>query len=354
MEKKEKAYIRIYKKLREEIVQGAFSYGMRFPSRRTMAEKEGVSTVTVDHAYELLCEEGYIEARQRSGYFVIYREGDLFDAPEYVPEGEEYSGQKESEQFPYTVFAKAVRTVLSKYGEQILLPSEGTGCLVLRRALAAYLQRSRGISVDPEQIVVGSGSEYLYSLIVQIAGRDRIYGIEDPGYARIKEIYAANGVQVDLLPLGRNGIRSDALKKTKAGVLHVTPYHSWPTMNTADASKRMEYIRWAARRDAYIVEDDYESEFTVSRKAEQTLFSLEPDNHIIYMNTFSRTIASSVRLSYMILPGRKTGEILEMIGFRSCTVSSLLQYTIAELLNNGSFERHMNRIRRMRRKGEQK
>ena len=348
--KREAEYLRIYRKLRNEIVQGAYAYGMRLPSKRATAQAEGVSPITVEHAYALLCEEGYLQARERSGCYVIYRKEELFSMPEKELAETAVSSGAQEESFPYTVFARAVRKVLADHGSQILSPTEGTGCLYLRRAIASYLLRSRNISVKPEQIVIGSGSEYLYSLVVQIAGRDCVYGIEDPSYAQIRNIYQASGAKVDPLPLTENGIDSKALQKTDAAVLHVTPYRSFPSMNTADENKLREYVQWAVQRDALIIEDDYASEFTAPGRARPTLFSMEPVYHIIYMNTFTKTIASSVRAGYMILPEQRTQEILDMISFRSCTVSSLLQYTIAEVLNNGSFERHLNRMRRMHRK----
>jgi GntR family transcriptional regulator/MocR family aminotransferase len=163
-------------------------------------------------------------------------------------------------------------------------------------------------------------------------------------------MYRANGVRCDLLKMGENGILSREIRRTPASVLHVTPYQSFPSGRSADASKRMEYIRWALDHDSYLVEDDYDSEFTLSIKAEQTLFSLEPESHVIYLNTFTRTIAPSIRISYMILPEKKTKEFLEKISFRSCTVSTLSQLVLADLINSGNFERHINRIRRRRRK----
>ena len=196
--------------------------------------------------------------------------------------------------------------------------------------------------------MIGSGAEYLYGLIVQLLGRDKVYAVENPSYEKIHEVYKANGAKIDLLNLGRDGILTSELKRTKANVLHVTPFSSFPSGVTASASKRAEYIQWAKERDGIIIEDDFESEFTVSKKSEDTLFSLSQES-IIYMNTFTKTIAPSMRVGYMVLPEKMVDVFLDKIGFYSCTVPLFEQYLIAELINNGDFERHINKVRRKRR-----
>ena len=150
------------------------------------------------------------------------------------------------------------------------------------------------MDVSPEQILIGSGAEYIYGLNVQVLGRDRLYALENPSYDKIRKVYEANGARTDLLTMGEGGIESGELSRTKASVLHVTPFNSFPSGITASASKRAEYIRWAKARGGYIIEDDFDSEFTLLSKPEDTLFSLAPDGLVIYMNTFSKTIAPSV------------------------------------------------------------
>ena len=149
--------------------------------------------------------------------------------------------------------------------------------------------------------------------------------------------------------MGNDGILTSELNKTKATILHVTPFRSYPTGITATASKRAEYISWAQSRNGIIIEDDFDSEFTISTKHVDTLYSQEPTKHVIYMNTFSKTIAPSMRISYMVLPGTLVETFIKKIGFYSCTVPVFEQYVLAELLNNGDFERHINKVRRIRR-----
>lgn len=357
------AYMQLYEQLRRDIVNGVLSYGTKLPSKRMLAEETGVSVITVEHTYSILCDEGYIESRQRSGYYVIYRESDFNTVVESMTDGYRNSrGEYHHEiehvpkrgkvkyEFPFSVLAKVMRKVLADYGEDILIKAPNQGCEELRRAISNYLVRSNGIAVRPEQIVVGSGAEYLYSLIVQLFGNQRRIALENPSYEKIRQVYEANGMVCDMLELGQNGIRTAELERTEATLLHVTPFNSFPSGITASVSKRYEYLRWAEKRGGYIIEDNYASELTVSKKNEDTVFSLAKSETVIYLNTFSETIAPSMRIGYMVLPEHLVETFEEKLGFYSCTVPVFEQYVLAELINNGDFERHINRVRRAKRK----
>ena len=343
------AYLQIYETLRNDIMAGAYACGTKLPSKRSLADRFRVSVITVEHAYALLTEEGYIQPRQRSGYFVTYRESAGASVPEQPPLRHHHR-ERPAVDFPFSVYARTMRRVLSEYGEEILVKSPNLGCWELREALAGYLQRSRHITVKPEQIVIGSGAEYLYGLIVQLLD-ETVYGIEDPSYEKIQQVYEANHVTCRLLPLGRDGVESAALDATDAKVLHITPYRSFPSGVTASAAKKREYLRWAKKTGGRIIEDDFESEFTLSRKPEETVFSLDDGETVIYLNTFSRTIAPSVRVGYMVLPPRLLAAFEEKLGFYSCTVPAYEQYVLADFIAAGDFERHLSRIRRKNRKG---
>lgn len=348
-------YIRIYERIREEIMQGVYAYGGKLPSKRLVAEENGVSVITAEHAYALLLEEGYIEARERSGYYVTFREEDGFAGQERHRQKEAFTAaQKSSQQteypFPFSVLSKTMRRVLSDYGETLLVRSPNEGIEELRTEISRYLARSRGIQASPEQIMIGAGSEYLYHLIIGLLGRDHCYGLEAPSYPIIENVYQVSGVEYEMLPLEEHGISSEVLKNSHADVLHITPYRSFPSGVTASASKRHEYLRWAQKKGRYIVEDDYDSEFSVLKKPEDTLFSQTEDDNIIYVNTFSKSISPSLRVGYMLLPDHMVPVFREKLGFYSCTVPTAIQYVLTELFRNGDFERHINRVRRAKRK----
>ena len=343
------AYLQLYDQLRRDIVEGVWPLGARLPSKRLLSAELGISVITVEHAYTLLCEEGYAEVRERSGFYVLYRADDGFAAAGESARRLPQPRHNVQVDFPFSVLARTMRSVLSDYGEALLVKSPNEGCAELRGALSAYLSRSRGIHVPPSQIFIGSGAEYLYGLIVQLLGRDRRFALESPSYEKIRRVYTASGVLCDMLPLGPDGILSRALEETEATVLHVTPFHSFPSGVTASASKRREYIRWARKRDGWLVEDDFDSEFTVSTKAEDTVFSLDPER-VIYLNTFSKTVAPSVRVGYMVLPQTLAEAFRRQLGFYSCTVPVFEQLVLARFIDSGDFERHINRVRRQKRR----
>ncbi|MQN01270.1 MAG: PLP-dependent aminotransferase family protein [Lachnospiraceae bacterium] len=354
------AYLKIYYKLKDQITGKAYRFGQKLPSKRQLADTEHLSVITISHAYDLLAEEGYVEARERSGYYVSYDDSDPFlsgngnyeedgsarETSGISPDSREIFAVPAVEHFPFLTYAKTVRKVLSDEGEKLFVKSENQGRLDLREAIASYLRRSRGMEVSPAQILLGSGAEYLYGIVVAMLGRDKVYGVEDPSYEMIEKVYVQNGVSVEKLKMEPDGIRSSALQETGAEILHVTPFHSYPSGATADATKRAEYINWAKHRNAFIVEDDYDSEFTVKTRREDTLFSMEPDRHVLYINTFSRTISHATRVGYLVLPNELSGELLSKVAFYSCTVPVLDQVVLRELLNSGEFERHINRVRR--------
>ena len=215
------AYLQLYQQLREDIVSGAFSYGSKLPSKRILAEETGVSVITIEHAYALLCDEGYIESRERSGYFVIFRGEDGFAVPSQAISKPPVTHQNSSVSypFPYSVLAKTMRAVITDMPDAILQKSPNKGCEELRHAIAQYLARSRGIVAEPSHIVIGSGSEYLYSLIVELLGYEKTYGIESPSYKKIEQVYRACDVSVEKLRLGEDGIDSAALWHSKADTL---------------------------------------------------------------------------------------------------------------------------------------
>ena len=353
------AYFQIYIQVRDDIINGIYPLGSKLPSKRIISADIGISTITVEHAYELLCEEGYVESRERRGYFVIFHTDDGF-IPVAKNKKDHENDQKQEQgsepnldvdiEFPFSVLAKTMRKVITELDRGILDRSPNLGCVPLRSAICDYLARSKRIYVDIDQVIVGSGAEYLYTILVELLGRKHTYAIESPSYNKIEQVYSASDVQLKKLPLGNDGIDSAALRQCQADILHISPYRSYPSGVTASASKRHEYIRWAEKGERYIIEDDFESEFSLFPQNMETLFSLSSLKNVIYMNTFSKTISPSLRIGYMVLPKHLARKYEKELSFMSCTVPTYIQYVVAELLENGDFERHLNRVRRNKRK----
>ncbi len=351
-------YYALYRHIREDIAAGTLAAGQRLPSKRSLAEHLGVSLVTVEAAYQMLIDEGYATSRERSGYFVLAvgaeapagarQQEPLRPLPEEAP-------APAGTDFPYSLWFKTLRRVISDQGQRLVSRSPNAGCAVLRNAIARYLLRYRGMHAQPEQIVVGSGSEQLYEFVVRMLGREAVYAIEWPSYRQIEAVYRGAGTRVERLPLGRSGVDSAALADTQADVLHVTPFHSWPTGATAPAAKRYEYLQWAAARPGrYVVEDDFDSEFFLSGKPPESLYSMDEHGRVIYLNTFSKSLAPSMRMGYMILPPSLLDAYRDRVGMYSCSVPVLEQYALAAFLDEGHFERHLNRVRRRMREKDDK
>ena len=347
------AYLQLYRQLRSDIAHEVYPAGSRLPSKRLLSEELGISLVTVEHALALLCDEGYATAKERSGVFVSFRAGDRFlsaELPKAAAEPTPHSTAGSKVSFPFSVYAKAVRLSLMSEGEDLLRPSAPQGDAALRSAICDYLIRARGLQATPAQVVIGAGTEYLYHLLVLLLGRDRTFALEDPCYERIAQIYLAEGVTLERLPLGHDGIRTSALQHSTADVLHISPYRSFPSGVTASASKRAAYLQWAAKGERWIVEDDFESEFSVSKKYEETLFAHSHRNCVIYLNTFSGTISPALRMGYLVVPPQLLDRLQELTSVYSCTVPVPDQCVVAHLLQSGDFERHINRVRRQKRR----
>lgn len=350
-----KKYLQVYDKLKSDVINGAYPLKTKLPSKRETAEKFCVSVATVEHAYELLISEGFIESKERSGYFSVYTADSsyLSEPTNEQPRQPTTSLEQSSSDFPFSVYAVAVRGVLNDYGKFLFEKSPNGGLSELKSAIKNYLRRNRGIFVDEDRIVVGSGAEYLYGMIIELLGKNRTYAIEDPSYDQIENVYAAKGAKIIKLKLCEGGINSADLNGANADVLHVTPFRSYPTGVTANASKKTEYLKWAKRRNGYLIEDDYQSEFSLTSKPADTIFGADDEN-VIYLNTFSATFCPGLRVGYMLLPEKLADSFYEKLGFYSCTVPTLEQLVLARVINDGTFERHINRVRRARRKGKNK
>lgn len=345
-------YEQLYEQIRGEILSGRMSEGEKLPSKRSLAEQLRVSLVTVENAYAQLIAEGYVRTAQRSGYFVQYSGGAL-EFPERVNRSEQHLPEESAEQsgpdesagaaeFPFSVWTRLMRLVISEKGTKLLQPVENGGAFELRAAISEYLYRSRGLDVQPRHIIIGSGTEYLYNLLIQLLGRGRCYGIEDPGFQKPARIYALNDAAFERIPLDSSGMRADALYEKRVDVAHISPAHHFPTGIVMPISRRREILEWAQSDERFIVEDDYDSEFRRSGKPVPTIFGLGSGS-VIYVNTFSQTIAPSVRISYMCLSPQLYAQWREKLGFYACSVPAFEQYTLARFISEGYFERHINR-----------
>ncbi len=346
-----KRYFEIYKDIKTKITKKEYAAGEKLPSKRVAADKYGCSVITIETAYGMLMDEGYIESRERSGYFVcqidaLYKEEAAEIKVEHLDESPRV---EEMQEFEYSLWFKTIRKVISERGEELFIKAPNMGCAVLRNVLADYLCKNRGMIARPQNIVIGSGAEQLYETVVKLLGRDKVYGIEDPSYSKIEAVYVSEGANIRKLKMGKDGIESEKLSNSAIDVLHVTPYRSFPTNVTTSILKKYEYLRWAGT-DKYIVEDDFNSEFYKPGQPVETLYSLDKQQRVIYINTFSKSLSASMRIGYMILPDELLEIYQKSMGEFSCSVPVLDQYVLAEYISSGNFVRHLNRVRRRNKK----
>ena len=358
----ESMYEHLYRCIKQDILQEKLRAGEKLPSKRAFAKNLGVSTITVESAYAQLVAEGFLYTLPKRGYYVCDLERKetvpLPPPPKPQPSAVQPASKRTywadlvgssvaRDMFPFSVWVKLLRDVTAGEDEATLLTDTSAGGIrKLRQAISDHLYQFRGMSIDPEQIVVGAGTEYLYSVLIQLLGRQWGYAVEDPGYLRLSKIYEKNDVATYHIPMDEHGIIPEKLEESGAEILHITPSHHFPTGIVMPVSRRYEFLSWASKgENRYIIEDDYDCEFRLAGRPIPTLQSIDVMEKVIYINTFSKSLAPAFRISYLVLPKHLVTRFYDTLGFYSGTVSCLEQMTLARFLSEGYFEKHINRMR---------
>ncbi len=353
-------YLQLYEYYKGVIVEGELKSGDKLPSKRYLSDSLGLSVNTVTKSYYLLEEEGFIRAVERKGYFV--EELSNIQVGQPALETKFYKEKKPKEeiiydfssnaiawdQFPFYTFSKLYRQIFDKHTENILMSSEPNGKPEFKLAISKYLSQSRGLVVNPNNIVISSGIEYLFQILFYIFSIDNVFGVENPGYDVLPPMIKSGGFGVVPIEVGVEGINIDELYKSKANILSITPSHQFPTGTIMPISNRLKILNWANQSsNNYVIEDDYDSEFRYVGKPIDPLKSLDTEDKVIYMGSFSKSVAPSLRISYMILPESLMEILSKDAPFFICSVPVVEQMLMAEFLNNGHFERHLNKMRRI-------
>lgn len=355
-------YLQVYEFYKEKIVQGEFKSGEKLPSKRQLSETLGISINTVSKAYYLLEEEGFINPKERSGYFVEQLNNSFSKkVPTKVYENSttetfkakyDFSSSSiDTELFPYYTFSKLYKEVIESENENILINSETNGKLEFRKSISKYLREIRGLDTNPENIVISSGMEYLFEIIFYIFSNDKTFGIENPGYDILPSMIESRGFDFKSINISKEGIDISSLLKSNIDLLCVTPSHQFPTGNIMSINNRLEVLNWAnSKTSRYIIEDDYDSEFKYVGKPIDPLKKLDTKDKVIYLGSFSKSLAPSLRISYMILPSSLIKILKEDAPFFICSVPVIEQIVMAKFIGNGHFERHLNKMRRIYKK----
>ena len=402
-------YDYLYQLIRDDIAHGIIPRNTKLPSKRALAQHLGIGVATVAAAYEQLVTEGFVRAEQRRGFFVEdvsrYRSkpvtgvgigdarggrpadadagsssaalgtgdgggfgagaasdsGDDAARPTATAPGTAKAAESAYDQnyfvdmkanrtsidlFPTSVWARYMREALALPAHKLLQSVPFNGLPELRRAIADYLRRARGMNVSPESIIIGAGSEYLYGRLLQMMGPTTTFAMENPGYRKFAAISQSYGNPWVSVPIDDAGMIVDALEDSGADVAHVSAANHFPTGVVMPITRRLELFEWAGRaRKRFIIEDDYDSEFRYTGRPIMPLFADDAAGKVIYLNAFSKTMMPSLRISYLVLPERLMERYLDTMSFYACTVSSVEQYALARFIDEGHLERHINRMR---------
>jgi len=349
----------LYESLKNEILEGRIKPHEKIPSKRELSEHLGISVITVQNAYLQLIDEGWIYSVEKKGYFAEetgsspqlqkpFKNSSSLqtEAPAFPALLADFtSNSTQAQAFPFATWTKVNKTVLAKYTTSILDRQDFRGTLFLREQICRYLENFRGMKVTPEQVVIGAGTESLYSMVIKFFGHEKIYGMENPGYKKLSLIFSSSNCSCIPLSMDENGLDIQNLQKTPVEIVHVTPSHHFPSGSVMPVKRRNELLEWAQNSGGYILEDDYDSEFRFLGQPLQSLYSADQNGRTFYMNTFSKTLSPSFRISFMIVPLPLLESFVEKLGFYSCTVGSFEQYTLAQFMKEGHFERHIRRMK---------
>ena len=352
--KNEPLYQQLYHYIKSNIEDGTLKPHEKLPSKRKLSDYLNLSQNTIQSAYNQLLDEGYLYSKERSGYYV--EKIDWFMTPIEkkdisieTKKTKNYSydfdfNSIDTSEFPKKEFAKAYKDAIE---EVSLFETTGSpqGLYSLRESISRYLLSSRGVDTSPENIVISSGAEYLYDLLIRLLPKKTVYGIENPGYAKIGLLFRENKLSHVPVPIQDNGIEIEDLNENEIDCISISPSHQFPTGILYPISKRYELLKWATQENSWIIEDDYDSEFRYSGKPIPALKGLDKSDRVIYLGSFSKSFSPALRISYLVLPDSLMLRYLDLAHFFVCPVPSLTQRVFQQFMDNGNFTKHLNKMR---------
>ncbi len=362
-EGKDPLYHQLYEYIKKEIQEGRIKYNEKLPSKRKLADHLGVSQNTVTTAYEQLIDEGYVMSIERKGYFVQEIDNLLiFESPKenttlkeeavdrHIKYDFSYDGV-DSESFPFYVWGKITREIINKCDAKLLTETESQGDYDLRQSIADYLRQSRGVICSADDIILSSGTEYLFYILFQLFDEEKIYGIENPGYEKLPFLFSSNKVQYIPIDVDENGMTLEGIEKSDPDIICITPAHQFPTGSIMPINRRVQLLNWMnGKNDRYIIEDDYDSEFKYSGRPIPALKGLKNSDKVIYMGNFSKSLSPGLRVSYMVMPEELMSRYKKELPFMICPIPTIEQRVLTEFMDRGFFARHLNRMRNIYRK----
>ncbi|MEH7106898.1 PLP-dependent aminotransferase family protein [Bacillus sp. JJ1764] len=355
----EPLYSQLYQWIKNEIEESRLLPGMKMPSIRQLTLHLKVSRNTVEAAYQQLQAEGYLESIPKSGIWVSEIEKPLLHpieeehpiGVESGPSSEvlvdfEY-GNVDMDKFPLKQWKRCLADAIDQDSRWLFQYSDRMGDWELRREVSNYLLQSRGVRSVPEQIIITAGTQSSVTLICQLLGlREKTVAMEEPGYSGVRSILEDQGCLIKPVPLEKDGLSIEYIQTGKPKAVYVTPSHQFPIGMVLSVSKRMRLLKWAYQTGGYIIEDDYDGEFRYRGQPIPSLKSLDEEERVIYLGTFSKCFLPSARLSYIVLPPSLMIQYTERFAAYNQSVSPIIQRAMALFMQSGEFERHIRRMRK--------
>lgn len=355
---KKPLYNQLYEYIKSEIRSGRMEYNDKLPSKRKLSAYLNISQNTIQTAYDQLIEEGYIVAVPKKGFFVSPLDNILdLNLKSVVNSIEEIAAIDEleydfsyhgvdHESFPFSIWRRLTKEAINEYDLDLLKPGSSQGSRELRISIAKYLRHSRGVNCSPEEIVISSGTESLFQILIQLLGQEYVYGIENPGYEKLNLLFKSNNAKFKTIDIDAKGMKIEEIEKSGVDILCITPAHQFPSGGIMPVTRRIKILNWAYENEnRYIIEDDYDSEFKYSGKPIPALFGLDTYDRVIYMGSLSKSLSPSIRVSYMVLPEILLKKYREKLSFIVCPVPTIEQKVLQSFIEYGHFERHINRMR---------
>lgn len=361
-------YEQIYTHIKKEIRNGSIAYQSKLPSTRNLSAHLQVSRNTIDMAYSQLQSEGYIESKNKSGYYVCqiaeminfnnptttYNTSHTKTEPTYQYNFSPFT--IDIHNFPFNTWRKLSKECLNNSNNDLFLLGAKQGDDTFREAIQKYLYESRGVICNKDQILIGAGADYLLQLLSQIlqsAANETTnkqqpkIAMENPTYTQAYRIFSGLGVKTCCIPLDSSGMRIESLKLSQANIAYVTPSHQYPLGIIMPIKRRLALLQWASEdNNRYIIEDDHDSEFRYKGKPIPALQGLDQNGKVIYIGTFSRAIAPAIRVGYLVLPTKLLEIYRNKYNYYTSTVSRIDQSILTSFINEGYFERHLNKMRK--------
>jgi len=356
-------YRQLYNYIKTEIQTGRITFNTKLPSKRKLSSYLKISQNTIQIAYDQLIEEGYVASIERKGFFVckldniielkVNKLGDPTDKKSNksgIKYDFSYNGI-DAESFPYSIWRRLTKDVINEYDKELFQLGNSQGNITLRKSIAEYLHQSRGVSCSANQIVISAGTEFLFQILIQLFDQNSVYGIENPGYEKLNLLFRSNRAKYQPINIDKNGMILDEIIKSNANILCITPAHQFPSGGIMPINRRIQLLNWANDADdRYIIEDDYDSEFKYSGKPIPALQGVDANGKVIYMGALSKSLSPAIRVSYMVLPDKLLKRYTENLSFLICPVPSIEQNVLCKFIQDGYFERHLNKMRNIYKK----